>query len=56
MRAAGLLALLLIAGCRSEPPFEQRYEDRAAALANAAEAMQADLDARLEAANAARGQ
>lgn len=55
MRAAGVLMLVLMAGCRSEPPFEQRYGESVADLDNRANAMEAELDARLEAANAAMG-
>lgn len=55
MRAAGLLVLVLMAGCRSEPSFEQRYQSGAENLAERANAMEAELDARLEAANAAMG-
>ncbi len=48
-----LVLLLAASGCRGEPPFDERYQDQEAALANQANAMEAELNARLSAANEA---
>jgi len=47
-------APLLVAGCRSEPSFDERYQDQNAKLQSAANGMQEELSSRLSAASAAQ--
>ncbi len=56
--ARGILLIavpLLVAGCRSEPSFDKRYEDQDAKLRSSANSMQNELSSRLSAAEAAQG-
>lgn len=57
MRGWPVLALaapLLLAGCGGEPNFDKRYHDESARIEAQAANMQAELDARLNAAAAAQ--
>lgn len=43
MRGAAIVALLLLAGCRSEPDFDERYADARNEIANRASDIDRDL-------------